>query len=659
MKKKNIIFYILLILFMASLIFSAFKIPNYSALNVIIETKQAENDDFLIKYNENYYPFFLNKNAINKIINEKVDDIEILKNENFNKKINSIVVFNKYKTFYYNDFKSLNKNKNEKICFKDNACKIYEKYEIPNNIKLNSKSAFLNENTTFNYVSSLLYNFTRLNPLFLLSYILLSILIIYFINNKNEITLKFNNKLYLGLILFLIIILNLYENKTFLPWGDEIFALMCANPAFGLASIFNDPGVPPLYYLVLKIYILAFSSKILAIRLLSLGLILGGFGVLYKFILKNFNKTSANIALALLLLNIPLMYHAKQIRCYCLFIFLFILLFYFFFKILKKNSSKKDNAIYLILSILIINTHYFGVLVVIGNLIFSLYLSILKKQYKKIKSLILLNLVSLLSFLPFFIITAYSKALKDTTFNSFISTLSYENTINSLLFITNGALSLIIFSVCTYFYLKNKANKKQQLIVFYAIFIIFFTIFCALILSYLIRPMLTTRFMLIFIPLFIMLSSVYLSLVNKKSVLIFLIWLFACQNYMVKNEENYIKRRTSENNIYYISKQFEQNNKGKTYVLTRPSGNVYNQYFSDLLDENIDYIFVKQEKSIKNKDYVKKLINNELDKIKTKGAPVTVFTTILPVDDKINNLDNYTCFFNPTQDLCYWKIKLN
>lgn len=659
MKKKNIIFYILLILFIASLIFSAFKIPNYSTLNVIIETKQAENDDFLIKYNENYYPFFLNKNAINKIINEKVDDIEILKNENFNKKINSIVVFNKYKTFYYNDFKSLNKNKNEKICFKNNICKIYEKYKIPNNIKLNSKSAFLNENTTFNYVSSLLYNFTRLNPLFLLSYILLSILIIYFINNKNEITLKFNNKLYLGLILFSIIILNLYENKTFLPWGDEIFALMCANPAFGLTSIFNDPGVPPLYYLVLKIYILLFSSKILAIRLLSLGLILGGFGVLYKFILKNFNKTSANIALALLLLNIPLMYHSKQIRCYCLFIFLFILLFYFFFKILKKNSSKKDNAIYLILSILIINTHYFGVLVVIGNLIFSLYLSILKKQYKKIKSLILLNLVSLLSFLPFFIITAYSKALKDTTFNSFISTLSYENTINSLLFITNGALSLIIFSVCTYFYLKNKANKKQQLIVIYAIFITFFTIFCALILSYLIRPMLTTRFMLIFIPLFIMLSSVYLSLVNKKTVLIFLIWLFACQNYMVKNEENYIKRRTSENNIYYISKQFEQNNKEKTYVLTRPSGNVYNQYFSDLLDENIDYIFVKQEKSIKNKDYVKKLINNELDKIKAKGAPATVFTTILPIDDKINNLDNYTCFFNPTQDLCYWKINLN
>ena len=472
--KKNIVFYILLILFLASLIFSAFKIPNYSALNVIIETKQAENNDFLIKYNENYYPFFINKNAINKIINEKVDDIEILKNENFNKKINSIVVFNKYKTFYYNDFETFNKIENEKICFKDNACKIYEKYKIPNNIKLNSKSAFLNENTTFNYVSSLLYNFTRLNPMFLLSYILLSILIIYFINNKNEITFKFNNKLYLGLILFLIIILNLYENKTFLPWGDEIFALMCANPAFGIVSIFNDPGVPPLYYLVLKIYILLFSSKILAIRLLSLGLILGGFGVLYKFILKNFNKTSANIALALLLLNIPLMYHAKQIRCYCLFIFLFILLFYFFFKILKRNSSKKDNTIYLVLSILIINTHYFGVLVVIGNLIFGLYLSILKKQCKKIKSLILLNLVSLLSFLPFFIITAYSKALKDTTFNSFISTLSYENTVNCLLFITNGALSLIIFSVCTYFYLKNKANKKQQLIVVYSIFIVFF-----------------------------------------------------------------------------------------------------------------------------------------------------------------------------------------
>ena len=87
MKNKNIIFYIFIFLFLLSLIVSIFKIPNYSTLNVIIETKQTKNDDFLVKYNENYYPFFINKNAINKIIDEKVDKIEILKNKNYNNKI--------------------------------------------------------------------------------------------------------------------------------------------------------------------------------------------------------------------------------------------------------------------------------------------------------------------------------------------------------------------------------------------------------------------------------------------------------------------------------------------------------------------------------------------------------------------------------------------
>ena len=97
MGKKNYIFYGLLVSFFIFLLISlnnVFKLKNpiypifspiYHSMNVILETKNNNPEDIIIKVNDEYTSIPQSKNVLNKSIQGKANSIDLLINKNFKK----------------------------------------------------------------------------------------------------------------------------------------------------------------------------------------------------------------------------------------------------------------------------------------------------------------------------------------------------------------------------------------------------------------------------------------------------------------------------------------------------------------------------------------------------------------------------------------------
>ena len=290
-KNKIMVFYGILILFIISLFLSAEKyldVAKYNKMNVIIETIPKNNNDILLKLDENIYAPKLFKNLLNQEIKTKVETIDILIKEKYSSKINNIIVFNDTKMNVYEDFSNFEKSK-EKICV-ENKCTNYDKYKFNDEIKFDKNSKIINYNSKINTFYLFVVNFLGGNIVFLSSYILLFISIIYFINNKQYINIKLDYRFYAVACFLLAFFLRLNNIDSYAPWGDECYAVLISNPKMPFINIFNDPGNPPFYYFLLKMNLYLSNMSLLSARFLSVVFNLLAIGFLWYFVRKNFNK---------------------------------------------------------------------------------------------------------------------------------------------------------------------------------------------------------------------------------------------------------------------------------------------------------------------------------------------------------------------------------
>ena len=116
---------------------------------------------------------------------------------------------------------------------------------------------------------------------------------------------------------------------------------------------------------------------------------------------------------------------AHEVRGYVLELALLPFVFYFLLHFL--NNPKPSNALgYVLLGAMVCNTHYFGAVMILAGFIASAILlwqatELSRDQKRKrLVALLLLDMLIASSLVPFFAITAFSQALSDTSFNTWI-----------------------------------------------------------------------------------------------------------------------------------------------------------------------------------------------------------------------------------------------
>jgi len=623
---KKIYFYLLLALTFLCLFCTWIKFEDKNYINVIIETEIKNKDDVLLKTDNEYFipPQF--NNVLNQTIDKKINSLEVLVDKKYKNKIKSFVIFNNITMYHFDDFTTFEKTQ-DKLC-SNNNCKIYNKYKIKKEIIKPHK------NKLYSFLNSL----ARFDKIFYPFFILVFLSVLYGYKLKiNKFVLPF-------CILFLAIILRLSDINSYLPWGDECFSISISKTNLPFLSIFNDPGNPPFYFFLLKI-IQYFTDSVVCFRFLNvLFSILGGV-FLYLFLYKNYSNKLATTALFLYAINLPLIYFSQEIRCYSLQVLLAILILISINKILE-NSNIKNWILYGILTVIAANTHYYQIIFIFTNFLYLIFNFIKNKRKKDLIWLFVVNFIALLSFLPFYLMTAHTKALLDVSFNTYIQPISLDLIKKCIYFIFGGCIPLFI----TIIFLFNKINfSKQNKTLIYCAWTIISVILAGIILSSTIRPMFVKHYLLFLIPfVIIILSFIYTFKYKNKWIILFFIFpIFFAQNYSKNSYTHFRKNNSQSYNVFKLAQKYK-NKTGKEVMLILKA--------SDKPTLNLNNINNFKIQTLNHLNSYK-ISYDEIKNIQKNNKNLTIFTLLFDFKNNANDLNNYTCYYNTTLDLCIWKIE--
>jgi uncharacterized membrane protein len=176
---------------------------------------------------------------------------------------------------------------------------------------------------------------------------------------------------------------------------DEIFSLHAAGQSWGEMFWFvaQDLIHPPLFYILLKVWIMIGGDGLLWVRLFPLifsALALIPFYLICKQL--KLGDWSCILALLLLAVNGCLIKYAQEIRMYSVMLCFGLFSIWLFIRFLNKN---KGLAWLILVNVLLVNTHYFGWLIIVSQLTIVLFL-----ERDKLKQTLLMIGVTGLSFLP-------------------------------------------------------------------------------------------------------------------------------------------------------------------------------------------------------------------------------------------------------------------
>lgn len=442
----------------------------------------------------------------------------------------------------------------------------YEKIEI--NSKINevdflsktnySLTFFTDNNKTFIqktgiYIESIFYNWY----FYLVSYVLI---LIYLIKYQKRFNFKIKYPIFLILLLATVLRLS---HIDFVPlWNDELYVLTYISnmgDGFNIQRTFLDPGNPPLFFILSNIWLKYFKNSIFQIRLLPL--ILGVFQVYFiYFVLKNIlNKKIALIASFLSAINIFIIVESNEIRSYILAMSLVLAGLYSFYK-LKNDFNYKNLFFYLIISILLINTHYYCILYVLANFILGMIL------FKDKMRFFAINIFAHATFLPYFLITFKQKSL-EAGFNTWIEKPTLDVINNHIMFYFGNVLFFIIVVIFSIFVFK-KLEKREKEIFSYSVFIISFVFISAYLISIFVKPILFERYFCIFLPLFIINTAIFLNVdfkVKFQPLIVILILLFSIN---IPKYENFNLFSNIDLLVNYFSNDYKIQNKNSYLIIS-------------------------------------------------------------------------------------------
>jgi len=221
------------------------------------------------------------------------------------------------------------------------------------------------------------------------------------INNKNfSISKKFT------ILLFIFgVITRLFRIGQESLWLDEALSISLAQKADIHQVIANlhyaawDDAHPIFYYFLLHYWIEAFGTSEIALR--SLSAIFGILIVLFTYYIgeKLFDKNVGIIASILLLVNPVSVWYSQEARMYTLFSLLILLSTYILFQLFLMQNIKY-SVLYILTSILLIYTHYIGLLVLSLHAIFIFINILIQKNVEFLKRMVIIYVAIAILYLP-------------------------------------------------------------------------------------------------------------------------------------------------------------------------------------------------------------------------------------------------------------------
>src|SRR6266571_1206942 len=186
----------------------------------------------------------------------------------------------------------------------------------------------------------------------------------------------------LAVIVCLFVALRLWHLTTYGLWYDEVFSHHAARMGWSelIAYLVADAVHPPLFYLLLKLWIGVGGESLLWLKLLP---VLISIASLFPFwlVCRELKLTPAeiNTALFLIAVNAFLIEYAQELRMYSLMVFFSLWSLWLFARLITRDDDRKEIFAGLFTANLLLTyTQYFGWLVVVAE---GLYLLFRKRRY--------------------------------------------------------------------------------------------------------------------------------------------------------------------------------------------------------------------------------------------------------------------------------------
>ncbi|MEN9322798.1 MAG: hypothetical protein RL699_578 [Bacteroidota bacterium] len=354
---------------------------------------------------------------------------------------------------------------------------------------------------------------------------------------------KFIKDNYLLIIIILIgAILRFYKLDFQSAWLDEIHTLNESNPNLTFLDVYQNimtaEQMPPLYFYTLYILFKAFGYTVLIARTYSALIGLASLFAIYKLGELLENKKTGLIASLLLSINFFHVFYSQEARPYGLLLFFTITSFYYLVKFIKK-PNRLDAIYFGITAGLMIISHFFGLFVLLAQcFLLGLFLLLSEKKNRVtffINSCIS-GLVIILLFIP-----AIQIFLKVSDIKTFWIP---PTDINSILQIfkdfcgNSGYVMILAGGALLYYFILLFANKSTKneaketpinnrwfgFIILISWIVVVLAI--PIIRSYLVVPMIISRYFIVILPPLLVLISIAISncrpsIVRASFVLLF------------------------------------------------------------------------------------------------------------------------------------------
>ncbi len=311
-------------------------------------------------------------------------------------------------------------------------------------------------------------------------------------------------------------------------WLDELYTVLISSNSSYLWKYLVTDNHPPLYALFMSYWLKIFGTSEISARFPSA--IAGVLSLLamYHYSKHFFDKYISTSATILLSLTYTGIYYSQEARSYSFLILLSIVSIFWFMKILSnENPSFKDYTTYSVISILTAYIHYFGLLLVIFQLIY-LFLIIAFFNKQKLLNIVIIQFLLLIAYIPW--INVMIDTLKDRGggnfwipkpgldfFLSYIYTVTYPIRnifiIFSFLMILPLALDFKKFTTSLLAHLKAMNLKSP---IFVLVYLAISTSMTSFIISQH-TPILIPRNLLIISPIIYLIISVWISMCSKLS----------------------------------------------------------------------------------------------------------------------------------------------
>ena len=386
----------------------------------------------------------------------------------------------------------------------------------------------------------------------------------------------------LSAILILGAALRIYHIDFQSIWLDELITMNECNPKLSFTETHAIISVwennPIFYYYLVKINSMLFGHTTFVVRMLS-----AVFGVLSIYLLyligRELNDKKTGIIAALLAsVNYFFIYYSQEARAYILLTFLTVFSFYKLIKFLKNNTLK--NAIIYGLSLtLMINTHFFGLFVLVAQVvILSVFLFDVEKnkRFSYFKNSLIAGVIAL-SIWYYFAWEIFKIASKLEAFWIPPPTPELLTGIFKEFFGHSEALIFIISIITIFYFIKLFSSKAEAKIVknnhlifgFIILAIwIFVTIYIPYLRTYLKIPMITSRYLILVLPAIILLLAISISKIQnnivRNGVLVFFTIASLTDIFVVK------KYYTTVNKTQYreISEKIIEKNTSKSKIVS-------------------------------------------------------------------------------------------